>query len=346
LELSLRKLKISYLLLLVSILNFTAIAHGASRCENALLNTVHSTKTHETLAQYLDRIEGSHNPRLYSFRETMEVILKHDDPYSMFFDLKQVCAKKGTNIDQELIQVLDLLILGDLANEKRFSKINEWVTSGIHARTLYYLLRLVGSDQLVLPTSELLVYLKSNNKYFNKVYLTKSKASKHQSLVTFSFEKESPSPQISLLYRPKNIPEDKWIEESEDTRLRLLRRAFKAHELVPTQLRPDYISDYSEEFETGGYGWEIKHKGFEVNREETEKQLEEITSMFKETHSIHLHLSFELPNDYQNLKEFRYWFKQVNDYIYLKGMEEGLHESVFTKMLILEEDASPKFHEI
>lgn len=98
--------------------------------------------------------------------------------------------------------------------------------------------------------------------------------------------------------------------------------------IAPTGLKPSYLSGYSEELSAGwrrSWGWEISHKRFEISGKRIMEEIREVSAMFKETHSIHAHVSFELPKNYVHEKEFLSWFKHANDYLYLSGLEEGLH---------------------
>jgi hypothetical protein len=50
----------------------------------------------------------------------------------------------------------------------------------------------------------------------------------------------------------------------------------------------------------------------------------------KETDSIHVHLVSEFPNDYAHGAQLITWAKHVNDFLYLSGLEEGLHPNELT----------------
>lgn len=113
--------------------------------------------------------------------------------------------------------------------------------------------------------------------------------------------------------------------------------------ILPTSLKPDswgpYTTDGSATFQLENRGSEITHKLYEIDPFRLEKQMEETANLFEETHSFHVHVVTELPSNYRHFKEFIHWYKYVSDYLYLLGLEEGLHNTALTQIPIMPEDA-------
>lgn len=230
-------------------------------------------------------------------------------------------------------------ILAEEPRPSTYKKISEWVQSDEQALFLYNLIAINGVHRHQ-PLLRFLIY---NNPSFKKATPVKGPGDIIY-LLTYSFEKEGQKADITLLYKDPKYSDDEWLDLPESKRLKLLKeihtpkRVFQPTHIVGiTDLKPHYLSGFSVEADVNntGWGWEITHKKFEIVRERAIKQVREVGAIFKEKHSIHFHIVFELARLYQMFQEFRYWFKHVNDYLALKGMVEGLHGNGLTNVVDL-----------
>lgn len=251
------------------------------------------------------------------------------DPYSLAFDVRKLSHSESSYSLE--IQRLRRLVLENEDSLKRSRALNEWVSSEAHALYLYDLMSGVGLAHFKNELS----YLHAEN-----VNFIESRWGSDSSFVTFSFEKEGNTEDISLLYRPPGVSEDAWWLKSESQRISELRNVsvplkkfISADVIAPTGLKPESVGGYSLEANDHvhkSYGWEISHKKYEINQQRLMREIRDIAKLFNQTHSFHVHLAFELPHKYAQYENFIYWFKHVNDYLYLKGLEEGLHGNYLT----------------
>ena len=261
------------------------------------------------------------------------------NPYSLIWDLRSESAKLGRSFNLEIRSLLKIL-----AQEKSIEQsesLNHWIQSETHALFVYDLLNQRGLKQY----SDTIAYLLKNNLYFSDGQPVRGPPV----LLTYAFEKEGINPDISLLYKPPQISDEEWFKKTDRERFELLKglkmklKTFQsAANVAPTALKPSFLSGYSVELPGGptktGYGWEISHKRYEISRHRLMQEVRQIAALFKETHSFHVHTVFELPRLYRFFPQFRMWFKSLNDFLYLRGMEEGLHGNDLTDVLNLPED--------
>jgi peptide deformylase len=261
------------------------------------------------------------------------------DPYSLSYDVR---LQSSNELSFKLeIEGLLQAALDTQDSQTRSQEFSNWVRSEDHALFLYDLLSKTGLSHF----REELDYLSRNNVYFVESHRTEGGG-----FITYSFEKEGTRADISLLYRPPQFSEDQWLARPEAERFELLKKAripkktfTKASEIMPTGLKPSSVGGYSVELSDHlrkGYGWEISHKKYEINRQRLMREIRELAGIFKETHSFQVHLVFELPKKYPKYQEFIYWYKHLNDYLYLKGLEEGLHGNYLTGVANLASDMS------
>lgn len=260
------------------------------------------------------------------------------DPYSLSHDVLKL-HPDILSFKNDVETLLRIFI--DLpAKDDRSRALNEWARTEEHALWLYDLLSRTGLNNFV----EELNYLHSNN-----VNFIESRKSGN-SLVTYAFEKEGSTADITLLYRPPRYPEAEWLQKTESERMKLIQKLYvakktflKAQTVMPTDLKPAAVGGYSVELSDSqrkGYGWEISHKKYEINRQRLMRTIRELAQLFKQTHSFQVHLVFELPKKYVRYENFIYWFKHLNDYLYLKGLEEGLHGNYLTGVANIPSDLS------
>jgi hypothetical protein len=187
-----------------------------------------------------------------------------------------------------------------------------------------------------------LSYLHENNVYFISSYKS------GEGFITYAFEKEGSSGDISLLYRAPEVSDDQWLSMPESERMERLKNIkirlktfIDSNKIAPTGLKPDALGGYSQELNSAtntSYGWEVSHKKYEINLQRVLREIKDVTKIFKETHSIHAHVAFEIPQNYAEYENFIYWYKHFNDYLYLKGMEEGLHGNDLTSVANMADD--------
>lgn len=293
----------------------------------------------EFVHQGLPAISAAPEPHFQNLLQALNgAQAEAQNPYSLAHDVFKVDIN-AVDYDRD-IQNLQQILFQE-SGIKRKQDLNDWVRSEEHALFLYDKLSQTGLEKF----KDELQYLHDNN-----VYMIDSHWSGN-SFVTYSFEKEGTSADISLLFRPPQIADEEWLNKPEQERMKLLRKihiplkTFTSADLVaPTELKPEAVGGYSQE--VGGtknwleYGWEISHKKYEINWQRLMRSVKDLAHIFKQTDSFHVHVVFELPKKYASYENFIYWYKQFNDYLYLKGLEEGLHGNYLTGVANLSADIS------
>ena len=272
-----------------------------------------------------------------SIRRGLYLVEEAQSPYSTGYDLVQ---KAGTEPFRAMREILDFVHLtqkpGTLSERARAA--SDWVKSPNHALYLYRNL-----DDFEESASAVLAYLIQKNEYFKNVGRVRGPP---DTLVTFSYEKETRKPVISEFYRNAKVPEDEWFKRSAAKREEELREIAAEYSgevipekvVVPTALKPRSAgglrndAGFSDSAYSDGFIFEFTHKNFEIDEDRLLSQMREVQSSMKEN-DFHVHLVFDLPRKYEQMPEFSRWLKQANDYLYLKGMEEhGLHGNHLTKV--------------
>lgn len=276
-------------------------------------------------------------PHLRKFAKILDKAVEESfDPYSLGYDVRTL----NPNLEsfKEELEILISAAIDQPTALDRAQAMNQWVRSEAHALFLYDLMNQSGLKSF----SEELDYLHQNN-----VYFIESRKSGN-SLITYSFEKEGSTPDITLLYRLPKMTEKEWLLLSEEERIEFLKKAIiplktfiTADRIPPTELKPLALSGYSRELDSGqrkSYGWEVSHKKYEINRQRLMREVRDLAKMLKQTHSFQVHLAFEIPKKYEFYEEFIYWYKYLNDYLYLRGLEEGLHGNYLTRVANIDSD--------
>ncbi len=171
--------------------------------------------------------------------------------------------------------------------------------------------------------------------------------------MTYSFEKESNISDITLWFKKSGISDEDWLEIPEQKRMEIIKKATNVKKdavansrITGTEFKPSYVGGYSQELNHSmfdkGYTWEIANKKYEIDLDRTLDQVKEVSEFSGETHSFHTHVVFDMPTNYKKFDKFQLWSKQANDYLYLKGMEEGLHGNYLTGVAHLPGQAPAK----
>lgn len=224
-------------------------------------------------------------------------------------------------------------LIGILAREPSdaASKLNGWIQNENDAVVALKLIEKTDYERLF----PVLRMVAQSNPHLKGVKFN-SKA--NTGLVSYSFEKESSSPAIVDMYKDPKISDDDWSFLPVDFRMKILKKlastdpkkARPATVIAGTAHKPKFTGGYAQELNSSHYNkdmWEIASRDFEINLDTTFKQVKEIAAKTKETHSFHVHMVFDLPQNYPHFQKFTQWVKQVNDYLTLRGIEEGLHPS-------------------
>lgn len=258
------------------------------------------------------------------------------NPYTLEHSLKSQLKDTSGLLTQIEARKLNLL-LSQQQNPEVLSQIDTWVKSDVHALYLYDRIQ-SSQNEALKPT---LQWLNDYNPFFQNTFPILQITG---TFLTFGFEKEGFSPDIAYFYKNPNTSDNQWFSLSQENQVSELKKLTAAKKsflsakyIAPTALKPEFLDGYSEELATSHnnnrkWGWEIRHKKYEINFERFFNQITEITQSFKETHSLHSHLVFELPINYKFFEQFQGWSKWVNDYLVLKGMEEGLHPNALTSI--------------
>lgn len=302
-----------------------------------------SDSSRESLGRFLMELDESETKVFKSLSQKFEKDFSNiENPNSLLFSVVDEAKLSTDQVFNEVLNLYSLAVKSGSSAEK-FKKYSQWVKSDAHALYLYDHLSDLGLEK----NKDLLRYLSFQNEYFKKAHGLRGPP---HSLVTYSFEKESAKPDITLWYKKADYSDEDWMALSEEERLSLIRKAtnvkkkkVSSDRIASTGMKPHYVGDYSEELGHGildrSYGWEIANKKYEIDLDRLMGEVKEVSESFKETHSFHTHVVFDMPKDYKNFDKFSTWSKHVNDYLYLSGMEEGLHGNYLTGLAHFADEA-------
>lgn len=309
-------------------------AQAQNVCKDVYHDTSSELETPQSVGKFI--LESVSNiPQTspnYALRtKILETIYHIKDPYSMIYSIR---GEEKTDSDYySAIRSLISIFVKKQDAMSRMTELNNWIKSENHA--------LVAYDYLytkdIIENRSAVEWLFKNNSYFQGIHSIRGPPS--QPLLTYAFEKEGSSPLISLLYKDPSYSDNNWLAIPESERNKRLfdrttqiKTSMPANQVAPTALKPDFLGGYS--VESRNSVWEITHKQFEISLDRALKQVDEIAETFKETHSIHFHIVFEIAEHSPNFPLFRQWAKHVNDYLYLRGLEEGLHGNILTNVMM------------
>ncbi len=257
-----------------------------------------------------------------SWMKTAEIIASDlANPYKTLFDLHAAAEKTHTSARLELMSLFRALAFQN--QNARAQALDRWTRSEDHALALYKIMTMRGLSTYARE----LDYLREHNVFFSDTFKQDSGA-----LLTYAFEKEGRGKEIAMLYRPAAVSEAAWFKETDDARYKVLfdrqvriKTFLPANVLAPTSLKPSFIGGFSFDGLGEKKSWEIAHKGYEISLHRTLSQMKEISQLVHETHSFHVHAVFEMRKSDPEFAKFITWFKVLNDALYLRGLEEGLH---------------------
>lgn len=287
--------------------------------------------------RYLVTYLGQPNRYRYSedvIRNAWPRIERAADPFSTESELVALAAKNTGDAFDSIFK-FENLISGKIAKRDLPEKANQWVQSPERAIYLYQNIGAFGEGY-----PAVLEHLLSHNEYFKRAGRVRGPP---PSLVTMSYEKETTNRDISLFYRDAKIDEAAWMKLSaaeRDEKLRALITVkegvpMPANVIAPTGLRPASAGGLRNDdgfgAEARDFVYEFTHKKFEFDEDRLIKDMKEIQSLLKES-DFHVHLAFDLPQGYEKMHDFTKWLKQSNDFVYLQGMEEGMHANHLTKV--------------
>ncbi len=268
------------------------------------------------------------------------------DPYSTAFYLDKGHAGVRAPLTGELLS-FESLVQSRKSRAQLAKGAEDWVKSNEHALYLFQHLAEFGPAR-----DSVLEYLRLKTEYFKDVGRIRGPP---YTAVTYAFEKETRNPVSTLFYKLPRFTDKEWGDLPEEERVSLLKAATGLKEKVflpasvvaPTALKPNYLGGYSQEFSgipgTPGYRlvWEFAHRSYEFSREKLLAEMRDISELLgnsksrkkgSEANSFHVHVVFELPVHYAGFKKFVAWSKQLNDFLYLSGIEEGLHATSLTRI--------------
>ncbi len=223
------------------------------------------------------------------------------------------------------------------SSSSEIKKWNAWLQTPTHALYLYQNLSDLGHR-----ADGVLARLISENKYFARVGRIRGPP---ETLMTYAFEKETRKTEATMMYKDPAMTDEQWLELSDQDRADRLsklvflpKKAMPASKIAPTALKPEVLGGLSEESLKPKL-YEFTHRNYEMDPARLVAHMEEVSKLLKEG-DFHVHLVFDLPENYGDMVAFSTWMKQLNDYLYFAGMEEGLHGSSLVQ--IAEPPRDPK----
>lgn len=303
------------------------------------------TLLEKELSEYLKLQKDA--PKFNDYAQFLESFTQSiDNPFSIGFELHRVANKHQTTTLELAKSFINALVQTNTV-DALVNQMNQWIQSETQALLSYQALTSANTIETNAVLNDLLV----NNLFFSDaIPFDPSLDQSHPRLITFSFEKESMSPIIRMAYRVAHFTEDEWFALDDLSAAKLLEKYslipnkdVLSRVIVPTSLKPSswgpYTTDGSSTFQVENRGSEVTHKLYEIDPVRIQNAMEETSQIFNETHSFHAHVVTELPKVYSHFKEFLIWYKYTSDYLYLRGLEEGLHNTDLTQIPTLLEDA-------
>ena len=227
------------------------------------------------------------------------------------------------------IEILDLYRSWFEDEKSRYKNLSDWIQSPNHVAVVYpFLKKMPKGDEILTQLIQHHPQLKdlAINHFEGKA-----------SLITYGFEKEGASNEIALCYKPAKYSDDEWFKLDREKQIKELKKKIggfqkkfyqSENRVAPTSLKPEYLGPIQEELSDAAhssFGWEVKSAGEEIRLNQLFKNMKDLSNTVKNERNFHVHQVFELPNNYKNFDEFDQWVKHLNDYVVLKGLENGMH---------------------
>ena len=254
-----------------------------------------------------------------------ELVSSLEDSHQIYSGVARLKNKENT-AEKE---VLELYRAWFIHPENRYQQLSSWIKSPSHVAVAYPLLKKLPQGE------EMIAKLMAEHSQFADLAITQQRGKSF--LITYGFEKEGTAEQIALCYKPASWSDEEWFKLNDQAQFEKLRAKLDesyqktflpGNQVAPTALKPDYLGPISEEVsdsEHSKFGWEVKSAGVEVRVKQLFKNMKDLSQTVNNQRSFHVHQVFELPNQYEHFDEFDHWVKHLNDYVALKGLENGLH---------------------
>gem|GEM_PF-1495335 len=283
------------------------------------------------------RIHAAANVKFYGsfsakiLEQGAEPWVKIHDPFSLESSLTP-----EKSLDEQMQEILQFKKMAEMraTTPEIIRKLKNWISSPERAVYVYAHLDEFGSQSTAIMRS-----LIDNNPFMKDVRVV---AGTKSALVTYAYEKETPSDLITLYYRDASKSDQNWLDLSSRDRLKKLKQLAQDYKpgepipasvIAPTTFKPVSAGALKREINNHGtFALEMTHHSFEISPSRMISELNEITDTLKETHSIHTHIVFSLPTQYPLFNKFENWAFELNYQIYLKGMEEGMHATTLVSI--------------
>jgi hypothetical protein len=247
--------------------------------------------------------------------------------------LRFVWGRDGADLDEDpavaVRRVLELLAIARDRGPGQFARLAQWIDSP--GKALHFYLNIGKFPDGARWLTELLW---DHPQFRGALRSPESPGT----LMTLSIEKEILNRAAStMLVRTRDFTDEQWLALDPDVRfaaLRGLRRQDKdVFVPVPTAFLPRFVGNPNFEETYGNILIEAKTKGFSISVDGAIAQLGELAELTGETHSFQAHLGFALPaaRAQELMQYYGPWWKHLNDYLYFRGLEEGLHGNGFAQ---------------
>lgn len=235
--------------------------------------------------------------------------------------------------------------VSDIAEGKMFDaeqfvrQVGAWKKKEEILPYLYKKLPLFGNKK-----NAVVAALRSSETAFKHAFWVESNGT--PTLVTLSFEKETHNPKITDWFRLPFQNPAKWMKETAENRKKKMDNsvfALAGFGLTEMPGKPSYLGRGERERYMAIYASneanmntppiEVKHRSFEIDPSRLFSEMREVAKHLDEESAFHVHLAFSVdPKDNETFKKIGAWWKTVNDYNYLKGLEVGMHPGQLTKL--------------
>ena len=271
---------------------------------------------------------------------------KVNNPQTSMYILKDLLWLDQPRYMETVLKYVEIFYKSPTTKEL-VNRLSDWIQTEEQAILVYNALM---ETRLIETKSKILSQLMQQSPFFSKHRKISQKGL--ESLITFSYEKESPTKSIVNYFRFSKYTEAEWFRFSIDERFDLMKHflpgsdGFKSAkisgEIIPTKLMPRYIKGPF--LEIGGQEdgfWEVNHRLFEISEDKALEQLKVVNKMAEDRQdSIHFHIVFHMAKNTKVFLHFREWYKALSDYILIKGFEEGLHPGSMTQASFFNEGAN------